>query len=258
MEPKFVLALGDNFYPSGVLSTSDRRFKSHWQDVFLCHPGLRIPWQMCLGNHDYEGNPQAQIDYTTCAHNPDNLWQCPANTYTFSRTLPGGGSVDFFALDTNGCQESVRYDYPNAAKNLQMYITDLQDKLHASTAAWKIVFGHHPVHNHGVRDLTEGQMLREQYGLERVLVSGGAQAYFCGHEHAFQHHTVSGVDYFGCGASDAVGLGCYGGIKSSSCSGWLDESQAGYVEVSMTECSMHVSFVSLDGHIIRSCHRTAH
>lgn len=257
MQPQFVLALGDNFYPSGVSSISDRKFNSYWQDVFLCHKSLKVPWQVCLGNHDYEGNPQAQIDYTTSAQNTGKFWQCPAENYRFCRDLPGGGSVDLFALDTNACQEGVRCNYPLAVKNMHKYVGDLQNELDVSTAAWKIVFGHHPVHNRGVRDLREGRHLREEYGLEQVFVSGGVQAYFCGHEHVFQHHHVSGVDHFGCGAADAVGLGCYGGLKAldQSKPGWIDERHGGFVEVALTAHSMEVSFVSINGSIIHSIHR---
>jgi len=257
MRPQFILAHGDNFYPSGVSSISDKKFKSCWQDVFLCHESLKVPWQVCLGNHDYEGNPQAQIDFTSCARNPDKLWQCPAGNYGFSHDLPGGGAVDLFALDTNACQEDVRYNYPLADMNMHKHVDQLQKTLDASGAAWKIVFGHHPVHNRGVRDFGEGKRIREEYGLERALVSGGAQAYFCGHEHVFQHHHVSGVDHFGCGAADAVGLGCYGGLKAleQSRPGWIDESHAGFVEVALTARSMEVSFVSTGGRVVHSIQR---
>lgn len=257
MRPQFILALGDNFYPSGVSSISDKKFKSCWQDLFLCHESLKVPWQVCLGNHDYEGNPQAQIDFTSCDLNPDKLWQCPAENYGFSRDLPGGGTVDLFALDTNSCQESVRDNYPLADMNLHKHVGLLQKTLEASGATWKIVFGHHPVHNRGVRDFGEGKRIRDEYGLERALVSGGAQAYFCGHEHVFQHHDVSGVDHFGCGAADAVGLGCYGGLKAleQSLPGWIDESHAGFVEVALTSRSMEVSFVSTGGRVVHSIQR---
>lgn len=57
-QPAFVLSLGDNFYPYGVDSVQSPMFKTHWEDVFLIHPELRVPWKVVLGNHDYGGNPQ--------------------------------------------------------------------------------------------------------------------------------------------------------------------------------------------------------
>jgi len=82
-------------------------------------------------------------------------------------------------------------------------------------------------------------------------------AYFCGHEHAFQHHHVSVVDHFGCGAADAVGLGLLGGSKPIEVShpGWIDESHAGFVEVALTARRMEVSFVSTRDGVIHSIER---
>jgi tartrate-resistant acid phosphatase type 5 len=47
--PKFVIALGDNIYENGASSVNDSKFRTHWADMFLVHPALRIPWKMCLG-----------------------------------------------------------------------------------------------------------------------------------------------------------------------------------------------------------------
>merc|ERR1712187_88680 len=133
---------------------------------------------------------------------------------------------------------------------------ELQKKLSASQATWKVVFGHHPVYNKGRRHHTEGRLLRDQYGLDDCLTSGGAQAYFCGHEHNFQHHRCKGIDHFGCGASGAEYAGFYRGLGGSTAPGWFDEgAQAGYVEVSLTSCMMTVSFVAATGSIIQTVQR---
>eukprot|EP00922_Rhytidocystis_sp_ex-Travisia-forbesii_P007813 GHVS01011568.1.p1 GENE.GHVS01011568.1~~GHVS01011568.1.p1 ORF type:complete len:529 (+),score=82.23 GHVS01011568.1:717-2303(+) len=60
MSARFVLALGDNFYPHGVPSVED----SSW-DMFgavFNHKSLQqIPFYAILGNHDYELSPYSQI-----------------------------------------------------------------------------------------------------------------------------------------------------------------------------------------------------
>jgi tartrate-resistant acid phosphatase type 5 len=100
--PCFVIALGDNFYPHGADSVDDPCFDVLWKETFLCHKNLRIPWKVSLGNHDYLGNIQAQIDYTTDPKNTDGLWQCPSNNYHFSVSLGSENIMDAFCLDTNG------------------------------------------------------------------------------------------------------------------------------------------------------------
>jgi len=46
-----------------------------------------------------------------------------------------------------------------------------------------------------------------------VLIANGVDAYFCGHEHLFQHHHCNGVDHFVCGASGAEDGGLVGGLR---------------------------------------------
>lgn len=66
---------------------------------------------------------QAQIDFTKSDHNPEGLWQCPSNNYSFSAPIPGGdGVVDFFAMDSNGCQGSVRKKCHAAKMDLHGFV----------------------------------------------------------------------------------------------------------------------------------------
>ena len=73
------LTLGDNFYPRGVKSFDD----PHWQNEWHRHyDRLGIRFYPTLGNHDYQGNPQIQVDYT---NHPDNKsWRMPDRYYTFT------------------------------------------------------------------------------------------------------------------------------------------------------------------------------
>jgi len=47
----FVLAVGDNFYESGVASVEDPLWRVCFEDVYT-HPALQRPWRVALGNHD--------------------------------------------------------------------------------------------------------------------------------------------------------------------------------------------------------------
>jgi hypothetical protein len=59
----FVAALGDNFYEFGVSSPQDQKFDSVWKNVYTDYL-QSIPWYTVLGNHDWYGSAQAQIDYS--------------------------------------------------------------------------------------------------------------------------------------------------------------------------------------------------
>src|SRR5687768_2876700 len=59
---QFIITTGDNFYPTGVTSTSD----PHWERSFNLvydKKGHMVPWYPTVGNHDYNGSPSAQIEY---------------------------------------------------------------------------------------------------------------------------------------------------------------------------------------------------
>jgi len=57
---KFVLNLGDSFYPAGVSSLQDSRWDSSWKNVYGDQV-TNLRWYSIYGNHDYEGR-----DYCAC------------------------------------------------------------------------------------------------------------------------------------------------------------------------------------------------
>jgi hypothetical protein len=79
--PEFILALGDNFYGNGVKSATDSLWDYLWKDVYLIYESLYIPWFASPGNHDYNGNVQAQIDRSN-QHKDDDIWMMPSTNFT--------------------------------------------------------------------------------------------------------------------------------------------------------------------------------
>jgi tartrate-resistant acid phosphatase type 5 len=139
--PSTILCLGDNFYPRGVDSVDDPAFQWAWEDVFLCYPGLRVPWHVVLGNHDYMGNPFAQIAFTHSSKNPGGLWQMPDKNYNFTASVGSGEAsfaIGFFAFDSNGCQDHVQRVHRNSKAEAASYRDVLADALASSTADWKV------------------------------------------------------------------------------------------------------------------------
>lgn len=168
----FAITLGDNIYNNGVSSAGDPQFLSKFEK-----PYARLPWRfyMVLGNHDYRGNVQAQIDYTHLS----KKWTMPARYYSFDE-----GPVSFFALDTN---------MPDAAQ-----LSFMQARLKASTAPWKIPFGHHPRYSNGVYKNTQSSALKQLID----SFCGQAQIYLSGHEHNKQlFKPVCGMEYLIAGSA---------------------------------------------------------
>lgn len=171
------LTLGDNFYPDGVTSVKD----PHWSGIW--EPGygpMRIPFFASLGNHDYHGKVQAQIDYSGLS----STWRMPHRYYTFS-----AGPAQFFALDTDeGTAGRLLFAKPWSDAQARW----LDAALTRSQAPWKIVYGHHPIYSDG----HHGDEKRLQKKLLPILNKHGVAAYLCGHEHDLQHHVQGGIDFF--------------------------------------------------------------
>ncbi len=191
VKAKFIISVGDNFYENGVTSINDPQWQSSFEKVYTA-PALQVPWWVVLGNHDYHGNCEAQIDY----HQINPRWNMPARYYTRTERIDEKTLVDFFYIDTTPMAQisddkKVALDTTNAQKLVQQ-IAWLDNELAASTAPWKIVVGHHPVYSGGVHGDTA-------YVIEHVLPlleKYKVQAYFNGHDHDLQHLQAGKVNLF--------------------------------------------------------------
>jgi tartrate-resistant acid phosphatase type 5 len=192
---KFVVSVGDNFYDDGVASVNDPHWRVSFEDVYH-EDALQVPWHVIMGNHDYHGNCEAQLDY----HSRQPRWNMPARFYQQSHTLDGGARADFFYIDTT---PMVRSYHTNPITKRQVTTQDvpgqlewLKGALAASKAQWKIVLGHHPIYSGGLHgdtpELIESVLpLLDQYGV---------QVYFNGHDHDLQHLTAGKINLFDTGA----------------------------------------------------------
>ena len=99
----FTISVGDNFYEEGVRSTEDPKWAALFEQIYTA-PALQSRWDVILGNHDYRGDVQPQIDYS--GNSP--RWRMPARYYSRRETLADGTAVDFFYLDTAGRAQDGR------------------------------------------------------------------------------------------------------------------------------------------------------
>ncbi|MDZ4868106.1 MAG: tartrate-resistant acid phosphatase type 5 family protein [Alphaproteobacteria bacterium] len=193
---RFVISTGDNFYPRGVGSVSDPQFRSSFEEIYSA-PSLQTPWYVVLGNHDYEGSPNAEVAYS--ARSP--RWRMPSRYW--SQAMPVGGEMaTFYFLDTTPIAR-----LGNAAAHVPMLGTSseartqlqwFEETLAADQSRWKVVVGHHPILSSGNHGETPAVVERVKPLLERY----GVHVYLNGHEHDLEHLVENDVHYV-CSGSGA-------------------------------------------------------
>lgn len=105
-----VITLGDNFYTSGVTSTTDTLWTTIWKNVYLADSSpLNVPWYAVLGNHDYGSfaNAEAQVNRHLMSDTDDDNWRMPSHNYTQNFDIVGGGQVQVIFIDTTTLAPSV-------------------------------------------------------------------------------------------------------------------------------------------------------
>lgn len=186
-DPDFIISVGDNFYPDGVQSVQDPSWKSSFEDIYSNHM-LFSDWWVVLGNHDYKGNIQAQIDYSKISRR----WNMPATYFSKKIKLKNGKELLLVFMDTNPFVSSY-YDKPGyMQENLALQDTAAQYRWLKNTLAdtssniqWKIVVGHHPMYSGGMRKgKKETKDIRAKF--EPLFNANKVDAYICGHEHDLQ------------------------------------------------------------------------
>ena len=151
-KPEFIVSTGDNFYPNGVRSTQDHNWLASFENIYKAQ-SLQTDWYVVLGNHDYRGNPQAEIDYSQV----DRKWNMPGRYYSKIIYIDDDTSEGILLvfIDTTpliseyyvGTQHSVRgQDTAVQRAWLEQILSEAP-----SNIKWKLVFGHHPVYTGGGR-----------------------------------------------------------------------------------------------------------
>ena len=189
-----VIFLGDNIYPHGVSSVDDPQ----WPGKVLVPydlPCLRdVPRYPVLGNHDYEGNPQAQIDMDRRIP----IWTFPNRFYSveLSPFLSFTG-IDSVVLDFCFSPELCTIDF------LQQQIGLFKDRIH-------LVAGHHPIKTSSSRGPTHKGGARGKV-LGWLLCNEGA-IYLSGHAHHLEYRYDPSCDQHMIVAG-AGGADIYDGVK---------------------------------------------
>jgi tartrate-resistant acid phosphatase type 5 len=199
LDIEFVVSLGDNFQVNGVRSVQDPLWRLSYEDIYT-QPVMEKNWYVVLGNHDYHGNTQAEIDYTSVSRR----WNLPSHWYAVKQKVTKDADLEMFFLDTSPFQSKYwakRGAYPDLVRqDTAAQLRWIDSALASSTAKWKLVFGHHPLYSGGSKHGSETGDMQRLFA-ER-FEKNGVTAYFSGHDHHMEHVVPKGskVHYFVDGA----------------------------------------------------------
>lgn len=192
--PDFIISTGDNFYPNGVKSTTDKQWSTSFENIYTGNH-LQCKWYAVLGNHDYRGTPQAEIDYSK----KSSRWNMPDRYYTFSKKINDTVAVRFIFLDTQPLVTHNKNYYSDLAQqDSQQQLKWLDSVLVNAHEKWKIVIAHHPIYSSNPRHGNSETLIAL---LKPRFEKYGVQFYLSGHDHDLQHQKPSGnIDYIVSGA----------------------------------------------------------
>lgn len=244
----FFVSTGDNFYPKGVESVHDPQWQYSFEEIYRDF-ALQKEWYPVLGNHDYMGNPDAQVAYTKISRR----WQMPGRYYTktFNMRDGSGEKVRIAFIDTNPLIAAF-YKNPEYGPNVRSQDTTAQKQWleealtkEQEEASWNLVVGHHPMY-------TASDVRREGYDTKAIRSSLGpllaekkVDAYIAGHDHSLQHLVSGeGIHHFVSGsASEATQVGKVDLTRFAA-------SEYGFLIFSLNSTEMIVHAVAHDGRIL--------
>jgi predicted MPP superfamily phosphohydrolase len=169
------LLLGDNFYPEGIKYSVDPRWSSDFEELFK--PQIfDMPFYSILGNHDYQGNPQAQVDYTKIS----DRWKMPSRYYSLLKSI--NDEQDSFLLMIMLDTTSLRRDIKRGTHQQSAQYNWLQIQLKEADATHVVLVGHHTAYSNGKHgdDLDMIDLFKSLDGFHKV------DLYLNGHEHNLQ------------------------------------------------------------------------
>ena len=263
----FMMAVGDNFYQVGVKDVHDPQWQTSFENVYAA-PSLQIPCYAILGNHDYCGNCDAQIEYGK-SH---SRWIMPARYYTQVHRIDDKNAVEFFYIDTSPFVDEYKVVPqlpPNPTDqdkkefevrtNLRNHVLSqdedrqlawLKEALSKSGAQWKIVVGHHPIYSGG----SHGDRPELIKTVLPLLHQYGVHVYIAGHDHDLQHLQSEGIDFL---CSGAGGAKLYPLVHTDQMK--FSQEVFGFMSMSLSATMLKTSLIDNQGKVIyqTTTHRPA-
>lgn len=182
----FIISVGDNIYPKGVISENDPAWHYSFENVYTAH-SLQVDWFAILGNHDYIADPDAQIRYSKVSRR----WNMPSRYYSKEVSLgEGKGKVLFVMIDS----QPIIYDLKDQQPEKQLIWINKTLSEAGTDVKWKIVVGHHPYYTAGPR-AQNYDTLAIRKALSKIFEDHKVDVYLAGHDHSLQHLKPAGVTH---------------------------------------------------------------
>lgn len=247
LDSKFVVTVGDNFYPNGIRSTQDYSWIASYESIYTDY-SLQNDWFVALGNHDYRGNLKAEIDYSSISRR----WHLPSTYYKKMIELEDGNKLLLLVMDTSPFIDSYYKKGSDMYENIIAQDTTAQKKwlikeleTNDTAVKWKIVVGHHPLYSGGKRkDSQETKSFETKFAA--IFDTYKVDAYFCGHEHDLQIIKPKNryTTQFLSGAACEV-------RPSGTREGTLFFAEkAGFMTFSLTNSQLLAQVIDAEGHVI--------
>jgi len=193
-QSRFVVTVGDNYHGKGIASATDPRWKTEYEDIYS-DASLQVLWYPTFGNHDYEGSPKAELDYS----NYSKRWKFYSRYYAQEEKIDDSTKILIVHLDTPPfIKEYQRQDkqYHVKGQNIAGQLHWLDSLLSSSNDRWVIVVGHHPIYSAAPKHGDTPELISD---VLPILERHHVPIYICGHDHVMQHLSDHGMDFFVCG-----------------------------------------------------------
>jgi tartrate-resistant acid phosphatase type 5 len=233
----FVISVGDNFYPKGVVSEHDPLLNFSFENIYTAH-SLQCDWYPVLGNHDYGSEPDAQIRYSKVSRR----WNMPARYYAKEVGLgTGNDKVLFVFIDTQPIVYQMKEQEPG--KQIEWLRQTLKQA--SADVKWKVVVGHHPHYTVGPR-IKNYDTLAIRKALAPVFEEHKVDIYLAGHDHSLQHLKPEGyTNLFISGAGSEL-TPVTGGVAYSR----FEASENGYMYFSVNAKQFNMKAINYKGSVL--------
>ncbi|KAG6627711.1 hypothetical protein CIPAW_15G148200 [Carya illinoinensis] len=245
----FVVSTGDNFYEDGLTSINDPAFEKSFTKIYTAK-SLQKQWYNVLGNHDYRGDVEAQLN--PVLRIVDSRWLC-LRSFVLNSEI-----VEFFFIDTTPFVDKYfrrpkhhTYDWRGVLPRkeyLSKLLKDLDSALRDSTANWKIVVGHHTIrsigHHRDTRELVK-QVLP-------ILEEHSVDMYINGHDHCLEHISSkrSNIQFLTSGGGSKAWKGDIGKLGRDLLKFYYDGQ--GFLSVELKQTEAKIVFYDIFGIVLHN------
>ncbi|OVA16171.1 Phosphoesterase domain [Macleaya cordata] len=242
----FVISTGDNFYDDGLTGINDPAFEESFTNIYTAE-SLQKQWYNVLGNHDYRGDVEAQLN--PILRKLDSRWFC-MRSFVVDAEI-----VELFFVDTTPLVDKYftdpkdhKYDWRGVTPRenyISNVLKEVESALKESNAKWKIVVAHHPVRSAGHHGDTE-ELVKL---LLPILQANNVDLYINGHDHCLEHisSTESGIEFLTSGGGSKAWKGDF--KKGQDGLNFYYDGQ-GFMSIQLTQYEAKIVFYDVFGKVL--------